>query len=541
MMEIYDQLNKDWRSVTKVLFGVDAEGIGELKDYGEYLSEYNDAPSVEKSAVSGKDTYLAIDEYCDGAKFIGLDEVDFNKRFEPLNINEIKDVDSIVGAVKERIYYTGNLVLGNSKFVEGSSNITDGVYIYKSCLLDECQHAAYSSYIRRSKYIFGCTSAAFLDHVVRGHEIGPYVNRCFEVYLIMNSSDTYYSANLDGCAECLFCFNLRGRRHNIGNLELPKDKYAIIKSKLLSEMAEDIKRKKSKRSLFNILSSLPKEKVVTGADQEDVSGKSDQSFDLAPIDKAFRQTFNVILKKEPSGLEAYAGFLQKKRVPKIVPLSGAASKNEVLFANVFRYLTPEKIPTHRLIDASDAVNLSKNPPSLSMDEVEDLSLEDDGSMSKLSKMAFMPFSLSFGQNRNVGRDIWTITASDCYNGVAYIYSKLCAYTFWPRDSSYIFGSSTVFDSSFCINSYYSKNLSRTFEVDGCRSCSDAYFLHNCENMRDSMFCFNVKNMNYAIGNAALGPEDYRRIKASLIEQIGGELVEKKDFKWDIYNIGCGKP
>jgi hypothetical protein len=102
----------------------------------------------------------------------------------------------------------------------------------------------------------------------------------------------------------------------------------------------------------------------------------------------------------------------------------------------------------------------------------------------------------------------------------------------------MFGSALAHNSDFCINAYYSENLSRAFEVDGCSNCSDIYFSHNCENVKDSMFCFNSKNLRNAIGNAQHVPDDYKKMKTSLLEQIVSEIEDKKDLKWDIFNIGC---
>ena len=71
-----------------------------------------------------------------------------------------------------------------------------------------------------------------------------------------------------------------------------------------------------------------------------------------------------------------------------------------------------------------------------------------------------------------------------------------------------------------------------------RDCTDLYFGHNCENVQDGMFCFNVKNLKRAIGNAEYSPDEYKKVKSSLLEQISSELEAKKTLKWDIYNIGC---
>jgi len=520
----YLELNKAWKSTCKILFG---EELGELKDNREWLLEYIGKPITEKSAVSGKDVNLAIDDYCKGSKFMRFDENNFINKFEPLNINEVKDIDSIVGAVQERVYYTGDLVLGNSRGVEGSSNITDSFNILNSYFLDACQNVAYSMYLRSNNFAFGVFGAALSDFMIRNLVIGPNCHRLFETFRIRESSDIYYSANLEGCSECIFCFNLNGKRNSIGNLELQKDKYKTLKEKLVAEMKESIKGKKI--SLFDIMSKLPKEKVNV-----EVREKKEK-FSITPISTAFKSTFEIILKKKPGEIEDYKNYLQKHKVPKITEINDTASNESIAFTDDYN---GSAIPRHRLISESESLSLSENTRSLDAEEVMQLSLLDNAT---LAKIAFMPLGHVSGRTSNVSKMLWNnFSASNCYSGMGFAECKETAYSFWPRQSSYIFGSAMVFDSSYCINTYYSKKMARSFEIDGCTNCSDIYFAHNCENVNDSMFCFNVKNMKNAIGNATLPLDKYKKMKDLLIEQVADEILKNKELKWDIYNIGCGK-
>lgn len=152
--KLYSELNKAWKATCRVVLG---DEVGELKDYEGWLQrDYAEKPRIEISAITGKKTTIICDDYCKGAKFISFDEIDFNKRFEPLNINEIKDIDSVIEALQERFYYTGNIVLGNSRFVDGSTNIIDCTYIYNTNMMDKSEYIADSAYGRRSKFVLGC-------------------------------------------------------------------------------------------------------------------------------------------------------------------------------------------------------------------------------------------------------------------------------------------------------------------------------------------------------------------------------------------------
>src|SRR3989338_4782756 len=119
-MEPYDNINKAWKSTCKVLF---KDEIGDLEEFDDWLSAYAQTPRFEKSAISGNIVALGVNYFAKDAKFISHDEVDFAKKFEPLGINEIKDIDSIVSALRERFYYTGNMVLGTSSHVEDSTDL----------------------------------------------------------------------------------------------------------------------------------------------------------------------------------------------------------------------------------------------------------------------------------------------------------------------------------------------------------------------------------------------------------------------------------
>jgi hypothetical protein len=523
--QTYETLNKAWKSTCRVLLG---DELGELKDNEAWLSEFIEPRGTRKSAISGKDTYPSVDDYCNGAKFISFDEIDFGRKFEPLNINEIKDIDSALGAIKERMYYAGNIMLGKSRLVEGSSNVTDSIGIYRSYFADGCEYAAHCINTKASKYIFGINGSAFMDYAIRSIMSGPRCQRIFESYWVLDASDIYYSSNLEGCSDCLFCFNLRGRRNAIGNLQLPKDKYLQLKKKLVADMLEHAKSRKT--SFMGLLAGLGREKVGI-----DIERKEKEPFDIAPVQEAFETTYKIMLGRKPGNIDSYGKWLEKRRIPEVVEITDTASNGGPMQFGMVP--GTEKLPRHRIISEYEAAALAENPIALNEREAEGLSLDNPA---PLSKLAFSIVMSSLGKNRNLGKAIGNMNASDCYAGLGYVETKYCGFCFWPRESSYIFGSCMAFNSSFCIKSYYSKRITRAFEVDSCTDCADIYYAHNCENVHDSMFCFNVKNLRNAIGNGVLPLEKYKAVKKSLVGQIANELEKKKDLKWDIYNIGCAK-
>ncbi len=237
----YNKINEAWKDSCRVIFGKE---LGDLKEYKEWLSMDMESMNTKKSMVSGKDVCCAVPHYCEGAKFISLDEVDFNKRFEPLNINEIKDIDSIVEALQERFYYTGNVILANSRFVEESSNISNSFYMFHSNYASDSKYAAYSSYLRYSKCMFGVNEDALSSFVIRGFDLHR-VSRGFEVWRTFSSNDCYYTYGVEDCNNVLFSFNTKSKKYVIGNLELSREKFASLKKKLLGEIIDGLEGKKN--------------------------------------------------------------------------------------------------------------------------------------------------------------------------------------------------------------------------------------------------------------------------------------------------------
>ncbi|MCL6089032.1 MAG: hypothetical protein M1530_02605, partial [Candidatus Marsarchaeota archaeon] len=108
-------------------------------------------------------------------------------------------------------------------------------------------------WMRLSENIFGTNEGGETGFCMRCGIV--YRNsRSFELWIGGNTSDSYYSYGLEGCKDCMFCFNLVGRSNSIGNLALPRDKYSELKSKLLSELRAELREKRKLPSLIELIS-----------------------------------------------------------------------------------------------------------------------------------------------------------------------------------------------------------------------------------------------------------------------------------------------
>ena len=522
MGELQAALERAWASTCKVLFGEEA---GSMRQYEKWLAELVDPAVVRKSCISGKDVIYSTAHYSESAASINLDEVDFNRKYPPLSINQVKDIDSIISAIKDRAYYSGNVVLGNSKYVEKSANISDSFYIYNTTLSSNDKYMAYCTQCRLDSYGFGGNAISESEFCLKCHELTR-VKRCFEAWMTQDSANCYYSHGLKDCTDCMFSFNLRSKRFAIGNLELPPDKYKGIKAKLLSEMLSDLKRDKRLPSLIEIAARCGK----PSAPKIPPAALHTEPLDKGRIEDAFSRTMALLFGKKPiGGIDFYRDWLVRNT--RGIDIGKSASSGRRLY--IAQYGNYSDLPRDRLLGLDEAQALGASA-RLEMADAEGLTLAS--AHAKIGKIAFFNTEINDGQNSNDIECAVLIDAVNCYRTVCSAYSKQCAYSFWPQKSESIFGCDIMFWCSFCVKCYNSVNLKRCLEMDSCSTCADCLFCHNCENLQNCMFCFNTKNKRYAIGNVEVGPEAYARAKKTVLEQLSVELEKTGKISRSIFSL-----
>ncbi|MFA6489232.1 MAG: hypothetical protein WCT52_00970 [Candidatus Micrarchaeia archaeon] len=522
--QAYAEVDRKWKATCRVLLGGE---VGELDDFAPWLSEFKRESTIRQSDESGKEAVFGVLPYYDGSKWLAFDDVHFEKKYGPISINDCKDIDSLIEAVSERIYYTGSVVLGNSGSVQSSSYIIDAFFVYRSEQVFESKYVAYATHVIYSDCLFGgqCTSCTF------GIRTNNYLSqRNFEVHKVDYSSDIYYSHGLSGCAECMFSFNLKNKRHAIGNLQLEPSKYSAIKKKLLGEFRNELAEKKRLPSLLEIASQQkPELSGVRRASSSSAHFKSEKP-DLVPIGQAFSETSAIILGKPRSAIQSYAGWLSKEGAV-FEGGKSCVSGSPLQLSDYAHFL---KFPRDRLLTQQEA-DASGEKMHISEEEAGKLSLSTIPSA--ITKIAFFCPIWEVGTNKNNIDCPTSIDSANCLRCVINVKSKSCAYNFWPRNSETIFGSySCGISSSFCMKCYFSKNLARCFEVDAGRNCSDCYYCHNVENCHDCILCFNVKNLRYAIGNRELPKEEYLKVKARVLAEINSQLDSSRAVRQRVFSL-----
>ena len=528
-----------------------------MADLEEYLLKYQPKAQTVTSYISGKQVIISGAEYNKHAKFISHDELDrrlpAQKKSEPLNINKLKDIDSIISAVSEQTVYCGNKIFGNSDFIEESDNITDSFFIKKSHIVHSSKYVAYCSYLHDNcEYTFGSSwsgKSKFLIRVMNALDLV----RSFECYSSGIGADLFCTFNCLNCYDCMFSFNLKNKRHAIGNLELSREKYQELHKKLVTEAREYIEKHKNFPTIFEIpiKQALPAKQALLAnqappanqalpANQARLTNQAlpinlptleqastKKPYDFVPIETAWRTTARIVLGEEIGGLTANRQYLSQKirRTETIRTIYG----NEVYYGDLFFF---PAVPKNRMLTYEEATELSK----LCLNENDLQSLENI--FDNLGKIAF--FRINF-EGGNIANNTKTATAYNSINAYEVLDStgsKNNAFCTMALESSHCFGSYRAVHCDFCIACHNCTNISRCLEMDCCTNCRDSMFCHNCENISDSMFCFNAKNLRYAIGNIEVGREKYLAAKQAVLAQLRTRIktADKTPVK-GIYEIG----
>ena len=104
-MTTYDGINNAWKSACRILLG---DEIGDLEQIEDYLYRYIGHINEKKSVISDKPVTISGSEICDNGKIIENEEIEEYElllKSVKLDIDSIKDVDSILEAVGEKLYY----------------------------------------------------------------------------------------------------------------------------------------------------------------------------------------------------------------------------------------------------------------------------------------------------------------------------------------------------------------------------------------------------------------------------------------------------
>ena len=508
-----EKINADFKKTCRILFG---QEIGELEEFASYLSETNWPYVMGKSCVSGKGVMLSGPHYRAGSKFAQQDEI-ASLKIAPVSINDIKDIDSLFNAASENAVYCGNKIFGKSLGVESADNIVDGIEVHKSHDIYQSKYMAYCSVGRYAESCYGVNNFQAARNSMRCHICFlKGAQRCFETYMTGGISDSYYTMNCTSCTDLMFSFNLRSKSDCIGNLQLTRERYAALKQKLVSEMAEKLMKDKRLFSLADMF------KGAAGAEE-------DREIVSPETEKALSTALRIVLQQEHKNAARLTPWLEKRAV-KVRRTGGAGG------ANVLKYETPtlKGIASSKL--ASLEMALQSATSCIEIGEGKMPSLVDVAK--RAAAAALLTLEMQEGNNLAVRQTPVRYDSTDNEGLWFSLHSKHSGMSSIVTDSEYCFGGYIrILECQFCVSCNNITKCSGCFECDSCFSCRNCFFCHNCENVEEGILCFNLKGARYAILNQSVSKEEYMRVKMMLLSYINGELETKGALERSIFALG----
>ena len=244
------------------------------------------------------------------------------------------------------------------------------------------------------------------------------------------------------------------------------------------------------------------------------------------LDEAFATTTKLLFSRALAPMEKYGKWLAQ-RVPGGQRVKSALGSGTAYLPD-YGYF--RRMPKGKIVSVEDSARASA--PILQ--NVEGISLK--GMREAVERSAY--FVPTYSQGANMGIED-TFGCIDCIN-VRHMFdpftSKNCAYGLSIMDGEGSFGLHRCRAPKFSMHCYNAWDMSRCFEMDAARSCTDSMFCHNVEGLDNCLFCFNVKSKRYAIGNVELPRDRYLVAKSRLVWEIAERLEKNGRLEFDIYDI-----
>lgn len=235
-------IEKGWSATYSVLL---KRTPASIKEYGEWLSRH----TVELEEVAtpfGAKTYLpqklpVFSEF-PKERVITMDEA--------LVLGKVgiaqEETDALVKVLKEVgkiAFFTPELRDGNNMNLMSFPHAFHVTNAYKGFDGVYGEHMGYCSFALNSKYVYGCYRALESQFSIKCFN-SLYLNRCFELDSCERCADSYYCHNCEGLSECMFTFNMKGKRNVVGNTQLDRGKYASVKEALIGQIAGELEKKR---------------------------------------------------------------------------------------------------------------------------------------------------------------------------------------------------------------------------------------------------------------------------------------------------------
>jgi len=244
-----DALETAFSETTRIVLG---QAMPHLYEMEKWLARHVALPHVVKSMKSGKEVWMPPGQDFLGKNFsphkiISMDEGELNPP-SPFKAEELEGAD--LASIRSRFIKPLAVFWGNFRYktvenAKKSSGCGDCVNVYYSeDVYHGARNVAYCKSVLYSENMFGCMGTNSSKYCIDCYNSID-LTRCFEVDACTKCSDCYFCHNCENVENGLFCFNVKGMRYAIGNVEVGREKFMQVKKMVLEELAARLMKEKT--------------------------------------------------------------------------------------------------------------------------------------------------------------------------------------------------------------------------------------------------------------------------------------------------------
>jgi len=222
------------------------KGIG---SYSKWLSRHSIVPRDSKSVLSG--VVLQVSDYPvmrelpenrivtqEEANLLGEKLVSFSELPSSLSLSEAPTLLSKIA------YFPPERRTGTNSNLVACQWGGQSMDCYKTCVASHDKCCGYNAWPRNSEHIFGSGLAFNSEFCFKCFDCVE-LRRCFEVDSGRGCSDTWFSHNVEGLQNALFCFNTKSKRYAVGNAEVGPAQFAKAKKIVQDYVLAELKKGKN--------------------------------------------------------------------------------------------------------------------------------------------------------------------------------------------------------------------------------------------------------------------------------------------------------
>ena len=227
---------------------------GSIREYEKWLSErtitVREAPTPFGSVTHVPDSMPVLKDFPASRLATAAEAFELAKlQAKEAGLGSLKQTLAEIGKVA---YFTNELRDGDNANLMAFPHAYYVVNAYKGYDGVYAENVAISSMALNSKFVYGCHRVLESQFSLKCYN-SQYLNRCLELDSCNRCADSYFCHNSEALTDCMFCFNMKGARHTVGNTALSKEQYAQVKAALVGQIADEIGKTKSLgRSVFEL-------------------------------------------------------------------------------------------------------------------------------------------------------------------------------------------------------------------------------------------------------------------------------------------------